>query len=296
MNRMEEGFLLLTSRLGNPERKPLTLPQLGAIAKRAYILERYDWDVELDLEHLTAMGCGREEAQRVLALLSEEELLHAYLDRARRQDCHCITRAWETYPQILRSRLGMDSPGSLWLKGDASLLDTPAISLVGSRDLNPENLRFAEAVGIQAAKQGFTLISGNARGADTIAQEACLASGGKVISVVADRLADHPVRKNVLYVSEDGFDEPFSNQRALHRNHVIHALGRITFAAQCTLGKGGTWNGSTANLRHGWSPLYCFNDGSEAVKELVQMGAIPIGFEELEDLTALLCSEKTLFD
>ena len=189
----------------------------------------------------------------------------------------------DNYPLILRQRLGLDSPGTLWAKGDLSLLQTPAISLVGSRELRPENHRFAESVGYQAAEQGLTLISGNARGADRAAQDACLAEGGKVISIVADELWKHHPRENVLYLSEEDYDAPFTAQRALSRNRCIHSLGRMVFVAQANLQKGGTWDGTVKNLHFGWSPVACFRDGSEAALELEQLGAYLIDREDLKD-------------
>ena len=95
--------------------------------------------------------------------------------------------------------------------------------------------------------------------------------------------------------SEDDFDEPFTVHRALRRNRVIHALGQITFVAQCTLGRGGTWDGSTQNLRRNWSLLYCFSDGSAACAELEQMGARLIGVDELLNFKALSDIQTDLF-
>ena len=112
----------------------------------------------------------------------------------------------------------------------------------------------------------------------------CLKNGGKVISIVADALEKHPVRENILYLSENGFDEPFSAQRALSRNRCIHALGQMTFVAQSDLHKGGTWDGAAKNLRFGWSTVVCFRDGSAASQELEQMGAYLIDTEDLQEI------------
>ena len=131
------------------------------------------------------------------------------------------------------------------------------------------------------------LISGNARGADRTAQDAAIAAGGAVISILADKLTDHIPIGNLLYLSEDGFDLEFSAQRALSRNRCIHALGSAAIAAQCSLRSGGTWDGSVKNLRFGWSPLYVFDDGSESADLLEQMGAAKITFDALKDLRNL---------
>lgn len=287
MTGPEKGFLLLTSHLGNPDRPVLSTAQFRTLSTRVQQGEVPLEDRELTAPDLTGLGYGREMVERILRLLAEEELLHHYIQRGYRLNCVPVTRLTEAYPLLLRQRLGLDSPGTLWAKGDLSILHTPAVSLVGSRELNPENQAFAEAVGRHAAKQGLTLVSGNARGADRAAQEACLASGGKVISIVADTLWKHHERENVLYLSEEDYDSSFSTQRALSRNRCIHALGCMVFVAQSGLQKGGTWYGTAKNLHFGWSPVACFRDGSEASAELERLGAYLICREELEDFSSL---------
>ena len=286
MNQRERGFLLLTSYLGDPERKVLTVAQLRSLAMRMRDMEQPMEDRELTERDFLRLGCDRELSARILALLEQENLLDGYLARAAKQNCVPITRVSEKYPLILRQRLGLDSPGCLWARGDVEILNAPAIALVGCRELSEPNRKFAEAVGYQAAVQGLTLVSGNARGADRAAQEACLKAGGRVVSIVADSLNRIPPR-NVLYLSENGFDEEFSAQRALSRNRCIHALGRMVFVAQSDLHKGGTWSGTVKNLRFGWSPVACFRDGSEAAAQLEQMGAYQIGMEDLRDFADL---------
>ncbi len=296
MNSREEGFLLLGSSLGNPDRVPLTAAQLRVLSQRTSAGECADPEREMTSADLAELGYGGELAERILRLLEDTELLHRYLRRGKQGECIPLTRVSEGYPLRMRRRLGADSPGVLWAKGDISLLAMPSVALVGSRDIHPENREFAAAVGCQAAKQGFVLISGNARGADRAAQSECLAAGGRVISVVADELQTHPRREGVLYLSEGDFDQPFSAPRALSRNRVIHALGNITMVAQCGLEMGGTWSGTAQNLRSGWSDVFCFQDGSAASLRLEEMGATLIGRTELGNLAALQDRISTFFD
>jgi len=296
LNARERGFLLLSSQLGDPDRKPLTTAQLRVLADRAWNLDISDLDRQLEQKDLTMLGYGPDMAQRILRLLEDAAILERYVRRGEKCGCVPITRVSEGYPLAVRRSLGLDSPGVLWAKGDLSLLGKPAVSLVGSRDLRNENRTFAAEVGRQAALQGFVLISGNARGADRTAQDACLAAGGNVISVVADELANQRCRDRVLYLSEDSFDLEFSSQRALSRNRVIHAMADRVFVAQSSLKLGGTWDGSVKNLRFGWSKLFCYEDGSEASALLQQMGATAISLLQLENLAVLEVNEKTLFD
>ena len=287
MTGAERGFLLLCSHLGNPERRPLTAPQLRKLSRRVRDREKAPGDRELEASDLTALGYAPWEAAHILALLSEEDLLERYLAKAAKFGCVPLTRLTPGYPRRILEALGDEAPGCLWARGDLSILNEPGIALVGSRDIHPENERFARQVGTEAARQGLALISGNARGADRIAQNACLAAGGQVISIVADALTDHTPVRNVLYLSEEGFDLEFSAQRALSRNRCIHALGLSAIAAQCSLGTGGTWDGSVKNLRFGWSPLYVFDDGSESAELLEQMGAVKLRLSYLKDLRNL---------
>ena len=287
MTAGEKGFLLLTGYLGDPERKPLTVAQFRELTARARATSHLLEERELTEADLLAMGCDRSAARKILLLLEQTEQLTWYVEKGYRLDCRPLTRISDGYPRRLRRVLGMEAPGTLWCKGDMSLLKNKTVSLVGSRDLGPENQAFAKEVGRQAALQGYTLVSGNARGADRTAQESCLENGGSVIAVVADELTNHPVRERLLYLSEEGYDLPFVGYRALQRNRVIHACSDRVFVAQCTYGKGGTWDGTKNNLRTDLSQVFCFRDGSRAMEELAQLGAIGIDIGELADFSAL---------
>lgn len=291
MRPAEQGFLLLTGALGEPCRRPLTVAQLRMLRCRSAALKPEEPDRPLMLSDLMGLGYSRDMAEHILTLLGEEELLRRYIHLGEKQACTPLTPVTPGYPRILREKLGWDCPGTLWAKGPLELLDMPRVALVGSRDIAPENRAFAWEAGIQAANQGFALVSGNARGADRIAQAACLQNGGCVICIVADELGGQPRRDRVLYLSEDGFDLEFSSQRALSRNRLIHALGEKVLVAQSGLGRGGTWDGSVKNLRNGWNPLFCFDDGSPVVEALTQLGAVPVSKEALSDLRALRGNE-----
>lgn len=296
MNRREEGFLLLTGHLGNPDRKPLTVAQLRTLAQRVRTMERPKENREMTVEDLKALGYSSAFAEHILMLLSEDMLLTHYLEKGVQLGCRPVTRVSEAYPLSVREKMGLDSPGCLWARGEIDILSTPMVALVGSRELKDVNRQFAREVGKQAALQGYTLVSGNARGADREAQESCLAFGGKVISVVADELYQQPLRENMLYLSEESFEEPFSAQRALSRNRVIHSLGSKTFVAQSDFQRGGTWDGTEKNLRHGWSDVYCFRDGSKAFDALCAMGATGVGMNDLQDFSALPQELHNLFE
>ena len=283
MNSRELGFLLLTSHLGDPRRHPLSVAQLRELERCVLRSEHSFDDRDLLPEDLVALGCHEEIATKVVSLLDDLPLLQAYLQKGSAYGCIPVSRISPDYPLKVRKCLDLDAPGCIWLKGNRALLKKPAISLVGSRDLHASNEQFAAMVGRLAAQHGLVLISGNARGADQVAQKSCLHEGGSVISVVADGLIRKDTGDRILYVSEDGFDVPFTKQRALSRNRLIHSMPCATFVAQCSNGTGGTWDGTCRNLRGKWSPVYCLADGSAAAVKLYKLGAHMTTMVKLHD-------------
>ena len=189
MNPREAGFLLLGSCLGDPARRPLTPPQLQRLAARVRLHPIPGaGEEELTPAHLFKLGCSHSEAEHIVSLLSETDRLSAYLDRAGALGLQCLTRANPRYPRRLMRALGDRAPSVLWFDGNLDLLQRTGLSLVGSRELRPENRAFAQAAGLQMARQGYVLVSGGARGADAAAQASCLTGGGQVISVLAGPL------------------------------------------------------------------------------------------------------------
>lgn len=284
MRPTERGFLLLTSQLGVPQRKTMTPAAMRRLKQTLKEHPVEDPNRPMVPEDLVRLGYSYAQAAHILELLSEEDLLLDYLYPAVKQGISVLTWVTQGYPRRVLQALKAESPGTLWARGELSLLEKDCISLVGSRDLHAKNRDFAEAVGYWAAKRGYVLVSGNARGADRTAQDACLRAGGNVICMIADDLLSKSPPEGMLLLSEDGYELPFSAHRAHSRNRVIHAMGKYTFVAQSSFQQGGTWTGTMRNLRQGYSRVYCFDDGSAAAAELIRQGARPITAAELDEL------------
>ena len=133
------GFLLLSSHLGNPQRRPLTVAQMRTLSQRILAHGPFEAGRTLGEKDLLALGYSREFAGQILSLLEEQELLERYLQKGRARRCVPVTRQDVRYPAAVRGKLGQDSPGCLWAKGNLSLLERPLkIALVGCRELRPE--------------------------------------------------------------------------------------------------------------------------------------------------------------
>ncbi len=265
----------------------LSLAQARELSRRARAAGIGEEDPfrDVTVKDVRRLGYSEYEAGHIVLLLGRERQLDGYLLAAEKAGVTVITRLDNRFPRKLREQLGARCPAALFCRGDLRLLQRPCISVVGSRHLAQPGAQFAAQAGCLAAKEGFTLCSGDAMGADRTAQEACLRGGGSVLIFPATELVYCPVRENVLYAAEGGFELGFSAQRALGRNRFIHAMGEKTLVAQTGFGKGGTWSGSLDNLQHEYSPLFVFDDGSEGARALCARGATPV--QALTSLQAL---------
>lgn len=277
MTAAEEGVLLLCSRLGDPDSRPLTLAQFRDLGVRVrQSAPPADALRQLRSQDLTALGYSREQAEHILALLDRDEQLNRYLSWGQRHGMEPLTRLSAAYPSRFRRHRGLSGPPVLFCRGDLSLLERPSVAVIGSRKLCPDNEAFAIRAGRQAALENLVLVSGGAAGADLTAQTACLEAGGSCIIFPAGSMTQCPAHDRVLYLAADGYDLPFSAPRALYRNSLIHMQGDKVLAAQCSFGTGGTWQGCLENLKHGWSPLFVFDDGSQGAQALIEHGATAV--------------------
>jgi DNA processing protein len=146
------------------------------------------------------------------------------------------------YPQLLHDRLGPDAPPMLFARGELSMLEAPAIGVVGCRAASAYGLDTAEQIGGAVARAGGCVISGLARGIDAAAHTSALDAGGHTIAVLGcgidvyypqcnmalqDRLA-----RDGLLLSEFLPGEPPRKYQFPHRNRVIAGLSRAVVVVE----------------------------------------------------------------
>ena len=155
MTAAEEGILMLCCRLGDPATKPLSIAQFRDLGEKVrMIAPTGDPMADLRPSDLTRLGIPELDAVQILDLLDRQPRLWGYLSRGQKLGIEPVTLRSPAYPRRIAARHGVNCPPVLFALGDLSLLEKPAIALVGSRDLRPENREFAREVGRQAALQG----------------------------------------------------------------------------------------------------------------------------------------------
>lgn len=90
----------------------------------------------------------------------------------------CLAVTDERYPARLKTIL--DPPPVLWLRGDVSSTDGPAVAIVGSRAASPVALDAAFGIAAGLARAGVIVVSGMARGVDGAAHRGALTTGRTV--------------------------------------------------------------------------------------------------------------------
>ncbi|WP_068496412.1 DNA-processing protein DprA [Paenibacillus kribbensis] len=129
------------------------------------------------------MEIGLSSAQaRLAAQCYNEEWVHERYQRAQSGDIGTITYVDEDYPLLMKETV--DPPWVMYTKGDKSLLHTCAVAMVGTRVPTAYGRRAAEILTEGLCRAGITVVSGLARGIDSICHETALRQGGNTIGVL----------------------------------------------------------------------------------------------------------------
>jgi len=105
-----------------------------------------------------------------------------------------ITIKDDDYPKRLKDIY--DPPALLYVRGELRSEDELAIAIVGSRKTSPYGRWFTEKIGQDLARHGITVVSGMARGIDSVAHKGALQGGGRTIAVLGCGV-------DVIYPSEN---------------------------------------------------------------------------------------------
>jgi DNA processing protein len=113
-------------------------------------------------------------ATRSIRIATEAEA-YRELEAAQRFGARFVGIGEPDYPQALRQIDG--APPLLAVKGDLSVLNRPAVGIVGSRNASISGAKFAAMIARECGRAGYAVVSGLARGVDTAAHRASLVTG-----------------------------------------------------------------------------------------------------------------------
>lgn len=210
------------------------------------------------------------------------------------EDIAVITIENPTYPEVLRQI--SNPPPQLWIRGNLEYDYERSLAVVGTRHCSPYGKEVTEPIVRDLVRCGFTIISGLARGIDTLAHRAALSSYGKTIAVLGggiDEKSLYPPQNKKLareIVSTAGAvisefspgTEPLAHH-FLQRNRIISGLARgvLVIEAPEKSGALSTANHALEQNRDVFAiPGPVFAKNSRGTNMLIKMGARLVGSAE----------------
>lgn len=210
------------------------LDQIGPVRVRKLIAAFGSPEAVFNASHdeLTRVpGIGREVAESVTSgrqgidPVAEEE-------KAGRSGVRLVTFIDDEYPEALKAI--HDPPLVLYIKGSLEKADRHALAVIGTRHATHYGTAVTDRLTYGLAKAGFSIISGLARGIDTVAHQAALKAGGRTLAVLGsahDKL--YPPENEELaceiasqgaVISEYPMGRPPDRQTFPYRNRIVAGM------------------------------------------------------------------------
>ncbi|WP_374411634.1 DNA-processing protein DprA [Novosphingobium colocasiae] len=202
------------------------------------------------------------------------------------------------YPALLLSAEG--APPILTMRGDPALAARPCVAMVGARNASAAAVRLARDFAHALAAEGYTVVSGLARGIDGAAHEGALAGGGGTIGVIASGIdIAYPPEHTGLQerVAQEGLllaeQPPGTDPLARHfpaRNRIIAGLAAGTLVVEAAPRSGSLITARLAGemgrevMAVPGSPL---DPRSHGCNQLIRDGAVLV--QSPADVIELLC-------
>ena len=170
----------------------------------------------------------------------------AQLNLAKRLEIAIVSFWDDLYPPLLKKIV--DPPMILFCKGSLQRLQRDCIALVGTRRPSEYGRLMTAKFARELAKKGFNIVSGLARGIDTVAHNETILSGGCTIAVLGSgldqiypyenkRLAQKICEKGVI-ISEHPIGTKPDAPHFPRRNRIIAGMSLATLVMEAGEGSG----------------------------------------------------------
>lgn len=227
----------MSSQLNNSIRDWVALTFVTGIGSRtaALLIDRFGSPsvcFDSSVSELESAGLKRTSIE-MLKSASPREQASRQLEELAKIDSVVLTLADPRYPALLRETY--DPPIVLYAKGKLEKsLAQPSLAVVGSRHCSTYGRNVAEMLARELAERGVTIISGLARGIDSMAHEGAISGGGLTVAVMGTgldsiypkenkKLAERIIEHGAL-VTEFPIATPPLPQNFPFRNRVISGM------------------------------------------------------------------------
>jgi DNA processing protein len=204
-------------------------------------------------EGMQALEAGVQGLGEKLAAMQRSRAFAAEVERLQTSQVTLLTLVDPLYPQLLRWI--PSPPPVLYVRGTLQPQSQLAVAVVGSRQPSPYGQMMAQRLSAALAQHGYTVVSGLARGIDSLAHQGALRAGGQTLAVLGSGInVIYPPENRRLYerigeqgavLSEFPFDTKPDRWNFPRRNRIISGLALGTLVIEAT-----AHSGSLHTARH----------------------------------------------
>lgn len=218
---------------------------------------------------LTQMGLSADFAKRVAILLDKADDVEKTIAKLKSFGIELMGMDNENYPLSVLQRLQELSPPVLFFAGNASLINTESIAVIGSRNPSEKAKQFAAKLGKEIAKSGYTLVSGGAMGCDSISEYAATSENGNAVLYLAmplikkistSRMEMLIKNDKICLISDHSPFESFNGGFAIARNRYIYSGAKCAVVCESGAETGGSWGGAIGCISGGYGNVLCYNN------------------------------------
>jgi DNA processing protein len=206
------------------------------------------------------------------------------MERLSRAGVQAVNWHDETYPSRLKEIA--DPPAVLYYRGTLLPSDERSVAVVGTRGPTSYGREVASALTQDLARNGIAVVSGLARGVDSVAHRVALEGGGRTVAVLANGLhtvypPEHAnlaqqITENGAVVSEYPLGVRPEARSFPRRNRLISGMTLGTLVVEAGEGSGARWTVYHAleqNREVFCVPGSIFSPMSKLTNRLIQDGA-----------------------
>lgn len=235
------------------------------------------------------------------------------ISKCNEEEVGIITFFDPQYPEVLKAccdeKGNADAPLLLYYRGDLKALKKPGIAIIGTREPTLNGEKAGHFFAGEFAKRGFNIVSGLAKGCDTIAHRGALDVGGTTTAFLANgldwsciypkenlELAKEIVTNGGLLLSEYPVGQNVDRYGLVARDRLQAGLSFGTIVIQ-TGEKGGTMHAVNSTLMSR-KPLFAveYKNPSDYTHDKVQgnamlikaKGAYPLRSSEIDKAVAIV--------
>lgn len=274
---------------------PLPVNKLQRLLYPTNQLEQLEWASPNDLA--SNLGITISKAWKILQ--GYRDVLQRPLQEAyQTENIYPLPYTHPAYPKSLFELI--DPPSVLYVKGNSNLLlNTNRVAVIGARKATAYSATAMTLILPPLIEQNYIIVSGLARGADTLAHEATISFGGQTIGVLGHgfhhlypkenkALAEKMAREHLLITEFPPYAKPEKWHFPM-RNRIISGLSQALVVTEAAL-RSGTLITTEHALDHGKDvfvvPGPITSEQSMGTNRLLQEGAMPVwnGHQIVESL------------